>query len=214
MGTARFEDYWNLPKVKLREGLKSSGKPFILVAPTLGLHAGLEFGNLGTNIDDHLDHVLAQLQKLGPPEFAPSKPLDIGQLIIAGHSGAYGPIAGSTTGPRGRRVHNHDGILENISKYKSKITEIWGFDIMYGDTASQLAGLKVPMYFYFNDTADNSRQLAQLAANKKNPKPNIFVMDAHDVPHDFLMDKFWADRCQRIGTNGQDSDDRKRMVHG
>lgn len=142
-GTIR--DYWNLPKVPLRQGLKTSGKPFILIAPTLGKKAGREFGNLGTNIDDHLDHVLAQLHKMGPPEFAPPQPPDIGQLIIAGHSGAYGPIT---------------SILSSIKKYKNRITEIWGFDIMYGNTASHLVGLNVPVYAYFNDTARNSRALA------------------------------------------------------
>jgi hypothetical protein len=201
-GTIR--DYLNLAKMPLRQGLKASGKPFILIAPTLGKKAGREFGNLGTDIDAHLDHVLDLIHKLGPPEFPVSKPPDIGQLIIAGHSGAFGPIT---------------SILSSIKKYKSRITEIWGFDIMYGDTASHLAKLSVPVYAYFNDTERNSRALA---AKKK---PNIFVMQAVDfytakgyphgiVHHDLLMQRFWLDRCHRIGSNGNDPDDKRRMVRG
>jgi hypothetical protein len=202
--TGTIRDYWNLPAMPLRQGLKSSAKPFILVAPTLGKKAGSEFGNLGANIDDHLDHVLDQLQKLGPPEFALSKRPDLGQLIIAGHSGAGGPIS---------------SILSSISKYKSNIKEIWGFDIMYGDTASHLETLTVPVYAYFNDTAAKSRALA---AKKK---PNIFVMEPVDfytaknkpsdyIHHDFMMQRFWLDRCQRIGSNGTDPEDKRRVVHG
>jgi hypothetical protein len=201
-GTIR--DYLNLPKMPLRQGLKTSGKPFILVAPTLGRKAGREFGNLGTNIDDHLDHVLTMLHKLGPPEFALAKPPDIDQLIIAGHSGAFGPIT---------------SILSNIKKYKGKIKEIWAFDIMYGNTASHFESVTVPVYAYFNDTAAHSRALAAKR------KPNIFVMEAVDfytpkgkpgsiVHHDLLMQRFWLDRCQRIGTNGKDPDDKRRMVRG
>src|SRR6185369_10457386 len=83
--TGTIRDYWNLPGLPLRQGLSTSGKPFILVAPTLGRKAGREFGNLGTNIDDHLDHVMASIHQMGAPEFPLSKPPDIGQLIIAGH---------------------------------------------------------------------------------------------------------------------------------
>lgn len=201
-GTIR--DYWNLPKVPLRQGLKTSGKPFILVAPTLGKKASKEFGNLGANIDDHLDHVLAKLHQLGAPEFPLSQPPDIGQLIIAGHSGAFGPIK---------------SILASMKKYKSKIKEIWGFDMMYGDTASHLATVTVPVYTYFNDTATNSRALAAMR------KPNIFVMESVDfytakgkpsgiIHHDLLMQRFWLDRCQRIGTDGKDPEDKRRMVRG
>ncbi|MBZ5618344.1 MAG: hypothetical protein LAQ69_06355 [Acidobacteriia bacterium] len=202
--TGTIRDYWSLPELPLRQGLSKSGQPFILVAPTLGQTAGAEFGNLGTNIDDHLDHVLAQLHKLGPPQFAPPKPPDIDQLIIAGHSGAFGPIT---------------SILSSIKKYKSKIKEIWGFDIMYRGTAGFFETVSVPVYAYFNDTEKHSRELA----TKR--KPNIFVMEGVEffrvrgreesrmVKHDNLMQKFWLDRCRRIGTNGTDPDDKKRMVH-
>lgn len=204
-GTIR--DYWGLPALPLRQGLKTSGKPFILVAPTLGFKAGREFGDLGTNIDDHLDHVLAQLPVLGAPEFAASKPPGIDQLIIAGHSGAFGPIS---------------SILKSINKYKDRIKEIWAFDIMSIDMSSQLAALGVPVYAYFveenDDTKDNSHRLAR----KK--LPNVFVMknvefdmvkgkeQERPVGHDFLMREFWLDRCRRMGTNGSDPDDKKRMV--
>ena len=34
------------------------------------------------------------------------------------------------------------------------------------------------------------------------------------VLHDNLMQRFWLDRCRRIGTNGSDPDDKMRMVRG
>lgn len=205
-GTIR--DYWNLPMLPLRQGLSSSGQPFVLIAPTLGKKAAVEFGNLGTNIDDHLDHVMAQIYKLGPPEFAPPKPPDIGQLIIAGHSGAYASIK---------------SILSSIKKYRGNIKEIWAFDIMYVDMAPSLTPFTVPVYAYFvagSDTEGNSRSLA------KQKRSNIFVMEniefvmvkgkeeRRSVKHDNLMQKFWLDRCQRIGTNGTNPDDKKRMIAG
>ncbi|MGC2657508.1 MAG: hypothetical protein WA324_05995, partial [Bryobacteraceae bacterium] len=205
-GTIR--DYWNLPQLPLRQGLSSSGQPFILVAPTLGKKAAAEFGNLGTDIDSHLDHVMVQLQKLGAPEFPLSKPPDIDQLIIAGHSGAYASIK---------------SMLSSMKKYKSKIKEVWAFDIMYQDLSSQLTALGVPVYAYFvvgSDTEDNSRKLA------KTKNANIFVMENVDfttvkgkvgktpIKHDNLMQRFWMDRCQRIGTNGTNPEDKKRMVTG
>lgn len=104
----------------------------------------------------------------------------------------------------------------SIKKYKSRIKEIWGFDIMYENTADFLEPLTIPVYAYFNDTAAHSRALA------RKRKPNIFVMEAVDfykkdgspggiVHHDLLMQRFRLDRCQRIGSNGKDPEDKRRM---
>lgn len=90
---------------------------------------------------------------------------------------------------------------------------------MYRGTAGFFETVSVPVYAYFNDTEKHSRELA----TKR--KPNIFVMEGVEffrvrgreesrmVKHDNLMQKFWLDRCRRIGTNGTDPDDKKRMVH-
>jgi hypothetical protein len=208
--TGTIRDYWNLPQLPLRQGLNQSGQPFILVAPTLGQKVGrdADFGNLGTMIDDHLDHIMQQLQIMGQPEFSTPKPPAIGQLIIAGHSGAYGPMR---------------SILKSISKYKDNIKEIWCFDTMYGDTGTFMANHvpeKIPIYVYYaigGSTEDHSHDLAKLR------KPNIFVMAGVDintvqgkeqrrpVEHDLLMQRFWLDRCLRMGTNGTNLDDQKRM---
>ena len=104
-----------------------------------------------------------------------------------------------------------------MKTYKSNVKEIWGFDIMYGSTASTLQSVQVPVYAYYVDTAEKSRGLA---AQKK---PNIFVMKGVDfymekgkektklIHHDLLMQRFWFDRLQRIGTNGTHPEDQKRM---
>jgi hypothetical protein len=195
----------------LRQGLSASGKPFILVAPTLGASVGYnaEFGNLGTNIDDHLDHVMSELHRLGAPQFTLSKPPAIDQLIIAGHSGAYAPF---------QSILSDKG----IKKYRSNIKEIWCFDTAYINLSVEFAKLGKTVYSYFvdgsNGTDGNSRRLAKLKL------PNVFVLrnvdfdivkgkvKEREIGHDLLMQRFWADRCQRIGTNGSDPDDKKRMI--
>jgi hypothetical protein len=90
---------------------------------------------------------------------------------------------------------------------------------MYGNTAESLALAGVPMYACYNDTSGNSRELARRRL------PNVFVMTGGEfygefymvqdrermrmVPHDLQMQKFWLDRCRRIGTNGSHPEDRK-----
>jgi hypothetical protein len=200
-----IREYWSLPEFPLRQGLNASGQPYILLAPTLGPDADTQFGSLGSDIDTHLENAMVQLHRYGAPQFAPPKPPAIGDIIIAGHSGAFGPIS---------------SILRNMKRYKGNIREIWGFDIMYGGTWLQFASSTIPVYAYFVDTAINSRKLAAA----KNP--NVFVMQgveffreggkekSRGVKHDNLMQKFWLDRLRRIGSNGSDPDDRKRMVKG
>ncbi len=204
--TGTIRDYWSLPQLPLRQGLSASKQPFILVAPTLGKKASREFGDLGAKIDSHLDHIMAALHKLGAPEFPLDQPPEVGRLIIAGHSGAFGPMR---------------DILKSIKKYKDNIKEIWAFDTMYIDLLPLLGHFPGPVYAYWvegTDTDDFSRRLAQ------SKRPNTFVMENVDfdivkgkekrrsIKHDLLMQRFWADRCRRIGTNGSDPDDRKRMV--
>src|SRR6185369_5931009 len=129
----------------------ASGRPYILVAPTLGWKTAAEYGKLGRKIDTYLDDVMERLGEFCPPQMKPSKTPEIGDVIIAGHSGGYGSIT---------------SILSHIAKYKTNIKEIWGFDIMYGDTGSSMIKAGVPVYAYFNDTEAHSRSLAR----KKNPK--------------------------------------------
>jgi hypothetical protein len=198
-----IREYLALREMPLRQGLNTSRRPFILIAPTLGADADTEFGNLGKRIDDYLDGMMTRLYELGPPEYAPTSPPKIGDLIITGHSGGFGPIR---------------SILSNITRYKQNIKEIWGFDIMYGNTADSLASAKVPVYAYYNDTAGKSQTLARRRI------PNVFVMAGGEfyiaqgreqmrlVHHDLQMQKFWLDRCLRIGTNGNHPEDKKLMV--
>jgi hypothetical protein len=89
---------------------------------------------------------------------------------------------------------------------------------MYGNTADSLASAKVPVYAYYNDTSGKSKELARRRL------PNVFVMAGGEfyivrgkeqmrmVHHDLQMQKFWLDRCLRIGTNGTHPEDKKLMV--
>jgi hypothetical protein len=201
--TFTIREYLALKEMPLRQGLNASGQPYVLIAPTLGANADEQFGTLGKKIDEYLDHMMTQLHELTPPNFAPNGPPKIGDLIISGHSGGFGPIR---------------SILSNIRKYKSNIKEIWGFDIMYGNTADSLAASKVPVYAYYNDTAGNSKALARRRL------PNVFIMPGLEfyrergqertrmVHHDLQMQKFWLDRCKRMGTNGSDPEDKQLMA--
>jgi hypothetical protein len=197
-----IREYLALRAMPLRQGLNTSKQPFILIAPTLGADADTEFGNVGKKIDDYLDGMMTHLYELGPPEYAPSSPPKLGDLIITGHSGGFGPIR---------------ALLSNISRYKKNIKEIWGFDIMYSNTADSMASAGVPVYAYYNSTAAKSRALA------KRRIPNVFVMAGGEfyvergkermrlVHHDLQMQKFWLDRCLRIGSNGTHPADKKLM---
>lgn len=197
-------DYWSLGEMPLREGVQASGQPYILLAPTFGADADTQFGTMGSKIDQHLEHAMVELHRYGAPEFATTKPPEIGDVILAGHSGAFGPMS---------------SILSNMKKYRQNVKEIWGFDIMYGNALwSQLAAVKVPVYAYYVGTAKHSIELA----NRR--RPNVFVMKGVEysmqkgkevetwVPHDNLMQHFWLDRLRRIGTNGTNPEDRKRLV--
>ena len=201
--TGTIRQYWSLPTFPLRQGLNASGQQYILVAPTFGASVHAEYGNLGTNIDQYLDDVMEQLRVFCPAALTPKKTPQIGNLLLAAHSGGFGPIT---------------SIIKNIKKYKANVNEVWGFDIMYGNTAKSMLDVGVPVYAYFNDTESNSRYLAGL----KNPK--ITVMDPQEtftqggkvlsrrVKHDNLMQKYWLDRCQRIGSNGTNIDDKKLKI--
>src|SRR5687768_4692276 len=69
-----IREYLALREMPLRQGLNTSGRPFILIAPTLGADADTEFGNLGKKIDDYLDLMMNHLYELGPPEYVPPSP--------------------------------------------------------------------------------------------------------------------------------------------
>jgi hypothetical protein len=89
---------------------------------------------------------------------------------------------------------------------------------MCGNTAEFLASANVPLYAYYNDTAGKSRELARRRL------ANVFVMAGGEfymaqgrermrmVHHDLQMQKFWLDRCRRIGTRGSHPEDKKLMV--
>jgi hypothetical protein len=140
-------------KANLRESVDAAGKDVVLIAPWLGLgdhdKAGNAVGDYGSlkrfDMDDpkkglvqYLDEVLGLLaQQQGVAK------LEIGRLILAGHSGG------------GRRMQIATGTL---GSYLGKLIECWGFDCMYstgrdyGCWADGLPG--TAFYFYLGNMSD------------------------------------------------------------
>jgi hypothetical protein len=99
---------------------------------------------------------------------------------------------------------------------------------MYTDMLPSFAKFKVPVYVYFVKNLDRTKPTTDERSRDlaKKKMHNIFVMENVDfdmmrgkeqkrwIEHDNLLQRFWPDRCRRIGSNGSDPDDRKRMVSG
>jgi len=115
-----INQYWsgNIHNIRLREDVNASGKNVVLIAPTMGekpgsgLNADMGiFRNAGAG-DEFLAEVARWIGKY-VPQFNKTTP-EIGKIVLAGHSGA-------------------GGILSQQAKtMKSQVSEVWGFDSMYG----------------------------------------------------------------------------------
>ena len=110
-------NYWDgrkFPFFALREGVNSSPKNVVLVAPTLGPKS--QAGSLvkSGGFDSYLDEVVWALNSHVPlPTSTRGKIGGIQSIILASHSGGGRPMLDIATGN---------------DKYVSKIKECWGFD--------------------------------------------------------------------------------------
>lgn len=214
-----IDKIWSHFTFPIREQLNASGQQYVLVAPTLGPVD--EAGQMKTHPDIVLDQAMVGLEWYGPTAAArvqksprdPDYPENtgrprVGDVILAGHSGA-GPVMLS--------------IASSLKKYKSNLKEVWGFDTMYlqheCDWTQLAAHSGAKMYFYYNDTASRSRTVAGLTTRLD----NVYVMRGDEpviiagkkqhvlIEHDFLVQRFFADRLRRIGDkNAEDAERRDR----
>ncbi|MCF1752340.1 M15 family metallopeptidase [Mariniradius sediminis] len=111
-----IEFYWeNYSKIK--EFFEHSRGNAILLAPTLGLVSSKEFGDLGKpyGLDTYVSSCVDQLRQrnLIPIHSFPFR------IILAAHSGGGKPL--------GEILNQENKLLKNVS-------EVWGFDCLYGDS--------------------------------------------------------------------------------
>jgi hypothetical protein len=105
--------------MKLRESVRAEKKDVIFVAPYLGLSEKMSLGPLGegNGCEDYLDKVLdgiRRFRKSAGKNAADS--LDLGHLIIAGHSAGGAMMKAAAA---------------HLGGYKSFLKEVWGFDCFY-----------------------------------------------------------------------------------
>jgi hypothetical protein len=117
-----INQYWSgrLHNLYLRQDLNATCKQAVLIAPTMGatpgssLNAGMGiFANPGA-ADDYLAEVVKWIGKYVPEYAKKKKAPEIGNIVLAGHSGAGGIL------------------LQQVRTMRSPVCEVWGFDTMYG----------------------------------------------------------------------------------
>lgn len=117
-----INQYWagELHSIRLRHDINEAGKQAVLIAPTLGEFPGSSLNpDMGIfrqpgGGDVFLAEVARWIRKYVPQYVAKQVTPQIGNIVLAGHSGA-------------------GGILSQQAKtMKSHICEVWGFDSMYG----------------------------------------------------------------------------------
>ena len=117
-----INEYWSgkLHNIRLREDINATGKQVVLIAPTLGAKPGSGinadmgiFGKAG-GADDFLAEVVKWIGKYVPQYVTKKKDPEIGNIVLAGHSGAGGILS------------------QQVKTMRSSICEVWGFDTLYG----------------------------------------------------------------------------------
>jgi hypothetical protein len=116
-----INEYWvgKPHDLYLREFINATGKQAVLIAPTMGAAPGSSintgmgiFANPGA-VDGFLAEVVKCIAKY-VPQYADSKRRpEIGNIVLAGHSGAGGILS------------------QQIRTMRSPVCEVWGFDTMY-----------------------------------------------------------------------------------
>ncbi|SIO57612.1 hypothetical protein SAMN05444166_5444 [Singulisphaera sp. GP187] len=117
-----INEYWSgkLHDLYLREYINATGKQAVLIAPTMGAAPGSSlnpgmgiFANSG-GADDFLAEVTKWICKHVPQYADKKRRPEIGNIVLAGHSGAGGILS------------------QQVRTMRSPVCEVWGFDTMYG----------------------------------------------------------------------------------
>lgn len=117
-----INEYWSgkLHNLYLREDINATGKQAVLIAPTMGAAPGSSI-NAGMGIfakpgaaDAYLAEVVKWIGKYVPQYVQNKKAPRVGNIVLAGHSGAGGILS------------------QQVRTMHSPVCEVWGFDTMYG----------------------------------------------------------------------------------
>ena len=115
-----IDQYWKgLHNIRLREDINESRKKVVLIAPTMGAKPGSGlnkdmgiFRNSGSG-DEFLNEVARWIGRYVPRYSSRKVIPGIGNIVLAGHSGAGGIL------------------FQQAKTMRSHICEVWGFDSMY-----------------------------------------------------------------------------------
>lgn len=163
-GFKTINQYWkgNVHGIRLRENINASGKQVVLIAPTMGERPGSLlnkdmgiFREPGAG-DAFLSEVANWIGKYVPQYATRKVTPTIGNIVLAGHSGA-------------------GGILSQQAKtMKSRICEVWGFDSMYGQGYEDAAQTKpIDVSGNWRETAAAHHQLEFKSAWGVFPIPRL-----------------------------------------
>ena len=168
---------------KFREALNDTGRPFVLIAPTLGPRS--QAGSL-TNpggFDAWLSRVLSSLSLSGPLQGRTPK---LGNLILSCHSGGGVPMRSAAL---------------NTVKFASNLRECWGFDCMYnGNDPAEWrkwaqSNPDKKLFVYWASTTRNYSTALQNFA-----QPNISIQHSSTNEHNRVPITYWSERI--MGFNG------------
>jgi outer membrane protein OmpA-like peptidoglycan-associated protein len=182
-----IDNYWlatRFPFFALREGVNTSKKSVILVAPTLSPSS--DSGRLSTpgGLGWYLDQVVSALKTYGPFREMSSMP-PLGNIILACHSGGGWTMREIAMTPQ---------------KYVDKIRQCWGFDCLYnkGDETAWARWAKAnpdkQLFIHFGNggTAEKSRTLQ---ANAKGLS-NVWVDGSETLDHNHVPITHWQKRLE------------------
>lgn len=183
--TLTIDQYWNRTRYSyfdFREGLNSTRKNAVLVAPTLGPRS--QSGKLiqPRGLDWYLDGVLAALAQFGPYRATSQRPT-VRSMILACHSGGGWPMRRLATTP---------------SRFESIIKECWGFDCLYngGDENAWASWAKAHpssrLYIHYGSGGTATRS----EALRRKSVPNISVEGSVKLAHNSVPKTHWQERLR------------------
>lgn len=159
-----INQYWkgSVHGIRLRENINASGKQVVLIAPTMGEPLGSVL-NQDMGIfrepgggDAFLAEVVKWIGKYVPQYVTRRMTPTIGNIVLAGHSGA-GEI-----------------LSQQAKTMRSRVCEVWGFDSMYGQGYEDATQSKpIDLSSNWRDTAANHLQLGFKSDRGVFPVPRL-----------------------------------------
>ena len=166
---------------KFREALNDTGRPFVLIAPTLGQRS--QAGTLINpgGFDAWLSRVLSSLALSGPLE---GRNVKLGNLVLACHSGGGVPMRSAA---------------QNTVKFAANLRECWGFDCLYnGNDPTEWrswarSNPDKKLFVYWASTTKNYSTVLQTFG-----LPNVSIQHSSTNEHNRVPITYWNERIMRF----------------